>query len=44
VDFTHGAGSWSLLGTYKNPRYVQLSNAANGAVLADAVKFARMGE
>jgi len=44
VDFTHGAGDWCLLGTYKNPRFVQLSNAANGAVLADAVKFVRVGE
>jgi arylsulfatase A-like enzyme len=44
VDFSHGAGDWSLLGTFKNPRYVQLSNAANGAVLADAVKFVRVGE
>jgi len=44
VDFSHGAGNWNLLGTFRNPRYVQLSNAANGAVLADAVKFERIGE
>lgn len=44
VDFSHGAGNWTLLGTFRNPRYVRLSNAANGAVLADAVKFERIGE
>jgi arylsulfatase len=44
VDFTHGAGDWNLLGTFRNPRFVQVSNAANGAVLADAVKFVRVGE
>ena len=44
VDFNHGAGEWNLLGTFKNPRYVKLTNAANGAVIADAVKFVRVGE
>jgi len=44
VDFTHGAGEWNLLGTFKNPRYVQLSNDGKGAVIADAVKFVRIGE
>jgi hypothetical protein len=44
VDFNHGAGDWNLLGTFRNPRHVQLSNAANGVVLADAVKFLRVGE
>jgi arylsulfatase len=44
VDFNHGAGDWNLLGTFRNPRYVQLSNAANGVVIADAVKFVRVGE
>ena len=44
VDFNRGAGEWGLLGEFKNPRYVQLSNAANGAVIADAVKFVRVGE
>ena len=44
VDFTQGAGDWHLLGTFRNPRYVHLSNAANGVVLADAVKFERIGE
>ncbi len=44
VDFTHGSGDWSLLGTFRNPRSVGLTNAANGAVIADAVKFVRVGE
>jgi arylsulfatase A-like enzyme len=44
VDFTQGAGNWVLLGTYKNPRNVQLTNAADGVVIADAVKFERIGE
>ena len=44
VDFNHGAGEWRLLGTFKNPRYVKLTNAANGVVIADAVKFVRVGE
>lgn len=39
VDFTKGAGEWHLLGTYHNPRYVTVTNAANGAIVADAVKF-----
>ncbi len=44
LDFNHGAGEWTPLGTFKNPRYVQLSNAADGAVIADAVKFVRLGD
>lgn len=44
VDFNRGAESWNLLGTFKNPRSVQLSTAANGVVIADAVKFERVGE
>jgi arylsulfatase A-like enzyme len=44
VDFNQGAGNWNLLGAFQNPRYVQLNNAANGVVVADAVKFERVGE
>ncbi len=44
VDFNHGAGDWQLLGAFKNPRYVKLTNAANGVVIADAVKFVRVEE
>jgi len=44
VDFNRGTGNWNLLGTFKNPRSVQLSNTANGVVIADAVKFERVGE
>jgi arylsulfatase A-like enzyme len=42
VDFNRGAGQWNLLGTAVNPYYVRLTNAANGAVLADAVRFERV--
>jgi len=41
VNFTEGAGEWKLLGTFENPRYVRVSNAANGVIIADAVKFER---
>jgi hypothetical protein len=44
VYFSRGPGNWNLLGTFRNPRYVRLSNAANGAVVADAMKFERIGE
>lgn len=44
IDFNHDAGTWNLLGIFKNPRYVELTNAADGAVLADAVKFERVGD
>ena len=39
IDFTKEAGEWHLLGTFHNPRYVSLSNAADGVVVADAVRF-----
>jgi arylsulfatase A-like enzyme len=42
VDFNRGAGEWKILGTAANPYYVRLTNAANGAILADAVKFERI--
>jgi arylsulfatase A-like enzyme len=42
VDFTTGAGEWHLLGEFHNPRYVSVSNAANGAIVGDAVKFERV--
>ena len=42
VDFNRDAGAWKMLGTAMNPYYVKLTNAANGAVLADAVKFERV--
>jgi len=41
VNFTEGAGEWKLLGTFENPRYVKVSNAADGVVIVDAVKFER---
>lgn len=42
VNLQQNAGEWRLLGTFENPRYVQLSNAANGIVVADAVRFERI--
>jgi arylsulfatase len=39
VDFTKAAGEWHSLGSYRNPRYVSVSNAADAAIVADAVKF-----
>jgi len=40
-DFSRGAGEWHLLGSFHNPRYVKMTNAADGAVIADAMKFVR---
>ena len=42
VNFNRGGGEWHLLGTAKNPRYVELSNAANGSIIVDAVRFERI--
>jgi arylsulfatase A-like enzyme len=42
VNQQQGAGQWHLLGTFDNPRFVELSNAANGIVVADAVRFERL--
>lgn len=42
VNFKEGAGQWHLLGTVKDPRYVEETNGANGAIIVDAVKFERV--
>lgn len=42
VNFNQGAGHWRTLGTFKDPRYVRLTNAADGVVIADAVHFHRL--
>jgi arylsulfatase A-like enzyme len=42
VDLNHGAGAWQVLGTATNPYSVKLTNQANGAIIADAVKFERL--
>lgn len=42
VDFNQGAGQWHLLGTVENPRYVEETNAADGAIIADAIRFERV--
>lgn len=43
LNFSQGAGEWHLLGSFHDPRYVRMTNAADGAVIADAVKFVRVG-
>lgn len=42
VNLQQGAGEWRLLGTFDNPRYVELRNSADGIVVADAVRFERL--
>jgi arylsulfatase A-like enzyme len=42
LDLKSGANTWQLLGTFDNPRTVELTNAANGIVVADAVRFDRI--
>jgi arylsulfatase len=39
VDLSKGGGQWHLLGTFLNPRYLTVSNAADGAIVADTAKF-----
>ncbi len=42
LDFNRGAGNWRSLGTFTDPHYVSVSNAADGAIIVDAVKFDRV--
>ena len=42
VNLREGANTWRSLGTFENPRYVELTNAADGIVVADAVRFQRI--
>lgn len=42
LDLKDDPGTWKSLGTFKDPRYVELSDDANGVVVADAVKFDRL--
>lgn len=44
LDLKHAAGKWQLLGTFDNPRTIELNNEANGIVVADAVRFERIAE
>jgi arylsulfatase A-like enzyme len=39
VDFNKEPGQWHSLGSFHNPRYINLTNAADGVVIADAAKF-----
>lgn len=42
-DQRTGGGTWQLLGTFRNPAYVNVVNyGSNGYVIADAVKFVLM--
>ncbi len=42
VNQQQGAGEWKVLGTFEDPRYVELSNAADGVVIADAIRYERI--
>ncbi len=42
LDLKDNPGRWKSLGTFKDPHYVELTNDANGVVVADAVKFDRI--
>ena len=42
VGFNRDAGEWKILGAAVTPYYVRLTNAANGAILAHAVKFEKV--
>lgn len=42
VDLKDNPGTWKSLGTFKDPHYVELTDDANGVVVADAVKFDRI--
>lgn len=42
VNFNQHPGQWHTLGTFANPRYVRLTNHADGIVIADAVRFDRL--
>ena len=41
VDQTQDQGEWRVIGIIHDPTYVELTNRANGAVLAGAVKFVK---
>lgn len=41
VNFNENAGKWNLLGTFENPRTVMVTNATDGRIIADAVRFER---
>lgn len=42
VNFNQNAAQWNLLGTFDNPRTVTVTNAADGNIVVDAVKFERL--
>jgi 3'-phosphoadenosine 5'-phosphosulfate sulfotransferase (PAPS reductase)/FAD synthetase len=39
LDLNKEAGKWHLLGVFHNPRFVSVSNGADGVIVADTVKF-----
>ena len=44
IDQNANVGKWNLLGTFDDPVFVELTNAADGPVIADAVKFVQIRE
>jgi hypothetical protein len=42
VNPGQGGGEWHLPGTARNPRYVEETNATNGAAIVDGVRFERI--
>ena len=42
VNQTQGRGEWHELGTFQDPSYVKLTNRADGAIVAGAVKFVKL--
>jgi arylsulfatase A-like enzyme len=42
VNFNQGQGAWQLLGSFNSPRSVSVSNNADGAIIADAVKYEQL--
>jgi len=42
IDQNKNVNRWNLLGEFKDPLYVQVTNKADGPVILDAVKFERI--
>lgn len=42
INFNEDAGRWHLLAVVRNPRYVEETNAADGSIIVDAVRFERI--
>jgi len=44
IDQTRNRGEWREIDVFKDPANVSLTNAANGRVIVDAIKFERLRE